>query len=333
MIEGRLAWGLLSTARINSVVIPPIGASMRSMLLAVASREAPKALAYAEARSIPRAYGSYEEMLADPDLDVVYNSLPNSLHAQWSIKALRAGKHVLCEKPMALTVAEADELAETAKSSGRVVAEAFMYRHHPQTRLVRKLVMEGAVGRVLSMRGSFTFGIKDESDPRLNGELGGGSIWDIGCYPISYARFVAGAEPVEARGRAVMGKGGVDEGFWGDLLFPKTEILAEGCLLQFDSGFRSPYRTRFEISGTEGTLTVSSPFKPEAGDTITLKRLDRTETIELAAVELYAGEIADIEAAVIDGKPQAVGLADSRGNAAAIVALIKAARSKSTVSL
>ncbi len=222
MSDRKLRWGLLSTARINRSVIPPLRMSPRNELVAVASRSKDKAEAYAKQWDIPRTFGSYEEMLADPGIDVIYNPLPNSLHAHWTIEAARAGKHVLCEKPLAISAAEVDAMVEAAKQAGVVVTEAFMYRHHPQTLKVKELVDGGAIGRLRMVRGSFSFNLSREGDVRLDPALGGGSIWDVGCYPISYARFIIGAEPIEVFGRQVLGQTGVDELFTGSLVFPTT---------------------------------------------------------------------------------------------------------------
>ncbi len=152
-----LNWGLLSTARINRSLIPPLRASKRNHLLAVASRSQESADAYAKEWKIPRAHGSYEALLADPEIDVIYNPLPNHLHAEWTIKAIEAGKHVLCEKPLALSVDDVDAIAAAAQKHGRVVAEAFMYRHHPQTLKVQELVQSGSLGTLKLLRGSFSF--------------------------------------------------------------------------------------------------------------------------------------------------------------------------------
>src|SRR5215208_6647003 len=181
-----LNWGLLSTARINNALIPPLKASKRNHLLAVASRSQGSADAYAKGKKISRAHGSYEAMLADPEIDVVYISLPNHLHAEWSIKAVAAGKHVLCEKPLALSPEEVEAIKEAARKHGRVVMEAFMYRHHPQTLKVQELVKEGSLGSLKLIRGSFSFLLAREEDVRLDPAMGGGSIWDLGCYPIGY---------------------------------------------------------------------------------------------------------------------------------------------------
>lgn len=211
MTNQPLKWGLLSTAKINRALITPLRASPRNRLAAVASRSQASADAYAREWSIPTAHGSYEALLADPEIDVIYNPLPNHLHKEWTIKALAAGKHVLCEKPIALTVAEVDEMAAAAQQYGRVLAEAFMYRHHPQTLKARELVASGAIGRLQLVRGSFTFNMNTDVNIRLNPEMGGGSIWDVGCYPISYARHIIGTEPLEVFGWQLTGSSGIDD--------------------------------------------------------------------------------------------------------------------------
>jgi predicted dehydrogenase len=296
-------------------------------LLAVASRDRSRSQAAARQWSIPRAYGSYEELLADAEVDVVYIPLPNSLHFDWTIAAVRAGKHVLCEKPLALDVESVDRMSAEANAAGRVVSEAFMYRHHAQTLKVKALIADGAVGSVRLVKGAFTFSLDREGDIRLCPELGGGSLWDIGCYPVSYARAILGEEPVEAFGWDVRGNTGIDESFAGQLRFPG------GALAQFDCGFRSPYRTAIEIVGSEGTLFVPRPFKPGIDETIQLARGGEAETIAVRSEELYAGEIEDIADAVLIGKPQRVSLADSRGNCATLVALLRSAREGRPVSL
>ena len=173
-----LRWGLLGTARINTAVIGPIKASPRNELLAVASRETDRAEAYAKEWGIPRAYGSYAALLADHNVDVVYIPLPNHLHAPWAIRAAAAGKHVLCEKPLAMSLQEVDGIASSARAAGVVVAEAFMYRHHPRTLKVKELVEAGAIGELHVLRGAFTFQLDRPGDIRLDPSMGGGSLWD-----------------------------------------------------------------------------------------------------------------------------------------------------------
>ncbi|MBL8049874.1 MAG: Gfo/Idh/MocA family oxidoreductase, partial [Anaerolineales bacterium] len=187
-MEKILNWGLLSTARINRALIKPLRASKRTNLLAVASRNIDSAQAYAHEYKIPRAHGSYEDLLNDPDIDIIYNSLPNHLHAEWTIKALQAGKHVLCEKPLALTLDEVDAMISASQETGNVLAEAFMYRHHAQTLKAKEIVDSGVLGKLQLIKGAFSFFLNREHDYRNFKEMGGGSIWDVGCYPISFTR-------------------------------------------------------------------------------------------------------------------------------------------------
>ncbi len=324
----KLRWGLLSTARINRAVIPPIRSSQRSELRGVASRDIVKAKEYAKDWQIPHAYGSYEELLADDKIDVIYNPLPNHLHAEWSIRAAEAGKHVLCEKPLALSVAEVDQMAAAAQRHNVVIAEAFMYKHHPQTLKVLELVEQEAIGEVLLVKGAFTFNLDRPDDVRWVPEWGGGSIWDVGCYPISFTRLVARAEPVEVFGWQVTGSTGIDVVFSGQMRF------ASGLLAQFDCGFRAPYRTAIEIVGTKGSIELASPFKPAGGEWIQIKHGDRREWIESPRSDhLYLGEIEDMEQAVLDGHAARVSLENSRGNIAVISALLESARCGQPVKL
>ena len=321
MTTKTLNWGLLSTARINRALIPPLQVSKRNHLLAVASRSQEVADAYAKEKKIPRAYGSYEALLADPEIDVIYNPLPNHLHAVWTIKAIEAGKHVLCEKPLALTVAEVDAIHAAAHKHGRVVAEAFMYRHHPQTLKVQELVKSGSIGSLKLIRGSFSFILSREEDIRLlDPAMGGGSIWDVGCYPISYARTVVGENPLEVFGWQVTGKTGIDETFVGQLRF------AGDVHAQFDSSFVIPNHSFMEIVGSEGTLSIPTPFKPGVNERIFLTRDEKIETIKVKGQELYLGEVEDMADAILLGKDSLVSLHDSRVNVAVINALLESAR-------
>jgi predicted dehydrogenase len=314
----KLRWGLLSTARINQALLPPLRASHRNELTAVASRDLERAQAYANEQNIPRVFGSYEEMLADPDVDVIYNPLPNSMHMEWTIKAAQAGKHVLCEKPMAITVEEVDAITTAAQQAGVVVMEAFMYLHHPQTLKVKELVESGAIGKLQLIRGSFTFDISDENDVRLNSSLGGGSIWDIGCYPISYARLIAGSEPVEVFGWQKTGAAsGVDESFFGQLHF-SNDVYA-----QFDCGFRTPQRTHLEVVGDKGSITIKVPFTPKLNEEIIVINGDEKQVITTPGEDLYLGEVENMADAILDDKATRISLADSRNNVATIKALLR----------
>lgn len=315
-----LRWGLLSTARINRALIPPLKASPRNQVSAVASRDLAKAQAYAREWNIPRALGSYEALLADPEIDVIYVSLPNHLHVAWAIRALEAGKHVLCEKPLAIRPGDVEALEAAAQRTGRIAMEAFMYRHHPQTLRVGELVRDGVIGAVQLVRGAFTFTLTRENDVRLNAAWGGGSLWDVGCYPVSYARYVIGAEPIEVFGQQFVGRRGIDESFVGQMRFPGDAFA------QFDCGFRSPYRAGMEIIGSEGVIALPEPFKPGLNSSLELRRGDQLETINIPGQELYLGEVENMADAILNGAAPRISLADSRANVATLLALYQSAR-------
>jgi len=319
-MEKILNWGLLSTAKINQALIKPLRASKRTRLLAVASRSLSSAESYAREWSIPRAHGSYEALLADPEIDVIYNSLPNHLHAEWTIKALQAGKHVLCEKPFALTLAEVDAMSQAARETGNVLEEAFMYRHHAQTLKVKEIIDSGALGKLQLIKGAFTFTLTREGDIRSKKEMGGGSIWDVGCYPISYARMIVGANPLEVFGWQVTGESGTDDSFIGQMKFEG------GIHAQFDSGFKSPDRSMIEIVGTDASLSIPNPFKPRKASEIYLSHGDKQEKIKIKGSELYLGEVEDMCDAITQNKAPRISHEDSRGNVAVILALLESAR-------
>ncbi len=323
-----LNWGLLSTARINNALITPLRASKRNQLLAVASRSQANADAYAKEKKISRAHGSYEALLADPEIDVIYISLPNHLHAEWTIKAVEAGKHVLCEKPLTLNVEQVDSVQAAARKHGRIVMEAFMYRHHPQTLKVQEIVKSGSLGTLKLIRGSFSFVLSREEDIRLlDPAMGGGSIWDIGCYPISYARKVVEENPLEVLGQQITGPTGIDETFVGQMRFAKD------VLMQFDSSFAIPFHAFMEIVGSEGTLNIPAPFKPGENEKIYLTRDDKTETIKIKGQELYIGEVENMADAILLDQEPRISLDDSRGNVLTITSLLESARTGKLVKL
>ena len=325
--DAPLRWGILGTARINRMLIPPLQTSPNNRLVAVASRELARGEEYAREWRIGRVHGSYEALLADPEIDAVYIPLPNHLHAEWTIKAARAGKHVLCEKPLALTLEDVDAMAAASREAGVVLAEGFMYRHHPQTLRVKQLLDEGAIGALRYLRGAFTFELTRPNDVRLRPEWGGGCLWDIGCYPVSFARFLVGAEPLEVFGSQVLGATGIDETFAGQAVFPGD------VLFQFDAGFRSPMRAEMELAGTKGSIRVHHPWRPEQDHPLLLSRDGRTEEISVPGEDRYLLEIEDVCAAVRTGRPPLFSLADSRANVAALLAFLRSAREDRPVRL
>lgn len=322
----RLRWGLLGTATINRHIIPAIRACDRSVLHAVGSRSATVARSYAEAWEIPHAFHSYDDLLAS-DVDVIYNSLPNSLHAEWTIRAAAAGKHVLCEKPLALTPGDVEAMAAAAEAHRRVVTEAFMYRHHAQTLRVQALVADGAIGEVRTIAGAFSFMRDRPSDPRLDPALGGGALWDIGCYPVTYAQMLAGAPATRVTGVQQTGPTGVDEDFTGIVEY------GNGVTGQAFASFRAGLQTFIRVIGSTGVLEIDHPFKPDTTERICLRRPTGVEWIDVEGRPLYVDEILDIERAVLDGAPPRISLAESRDTIATLSALYESARSGHPVRL
>lgn len=323
----KLRWGILGTARINRSIVGPLGMSPRNELVGIASRSLDRAREYAAEKGIPRAYGSYEDMLADREIDVVYNPLPNHMHAEWTIRACQAGKHVLCEKPITMTPEELDQVGNAARNAGVVVAEAFMYRHHPQTLAVLDMISSGRLGQVKVLKGQFSFTMSRPNNFRMVPEFGGGSIWDVGCYPISFARVLAGEEPLEVFGWQVVGPTGIDESFVGQMRF------AHDIHMQFDSSFVTHFDNYIEIVGTQGILNIPHPAKPETDDRMYLTRDDKVETIEIKSKMLYLYEVEDMADAILLGRAPRISLDDSRANIRTILALLESAQSGKPVKL
>lgn len=256
-LEGMVRWGILSTAEINNEIIPVFDGLAVASLQAVASRDNKRARAYADANRIPRSFGSYEALIADPDIDCVYISLPNSMHAEWTEKALEAGKHVLCEKPLTPSVREAKRLFEVARLNDRILMEAFMYRHHPQTLRIRELIDEGVVGDLQVMRSSFNFKTANPStDVRYDPKLSGGALLDVGSYCVSLHNFVMDSAPTKVNGLAREVQSGIEEGFVGQMQYDS------GVLAQFDVSLFTPLDIGFTAIGNEGKLSVKTPWYP-----------------------------------------------------------------------
>jgi predicted dehydrogenase len=221
---------------------------------------------------------------------------------------------------MALSLDELDAMAQAARDTGLVLAEAFMYRHHSQTLRVKEIVDSGELGEIQLIKGYFTFTLDREDNYRWMTKMGGGSIWDVGCYPISYARSILGAEPIEVFGWQVTGQGGSDDSFIGQMKFK------DGIHMQFDCGFRSPSRSLIEIVGTNATLNIPNPFKPGLQNEIYLTRKDKTKKVKISGSELYLGEVEDMCDAILLQKPTRIPLSDSRNNLVAILALLESAK-------
>ncbi|MFZ0089900.1 MAG: Gfo/Idh/MocA family oxidoreductase [Solirubrobacteraceae bacterium] len=313
-----MRFGLLSTARINDRFLAGVAASQSCDVLAIASRDRARAADYAREHGIERAYGTYEELLADPDVEAVYVSLPNGLHVEWTRRALDAGKHVLCEKPLSRRAGEARAVFDLAEETGRVLTEAFMYRHHPQTARVAELVSAGALGRLRLVRASFGFLLRDAGNPRLSAALEGGALMDVGCYCVNAARLLAG-EPVAVSAMQVRGPDGVDVSFAGVMRF------ADGVLATFDSGFVFAH-SALEVVGEEASLFVADPWHCRRPG-IELRHDGATERVAIADADPYRLEADDLAAAVRERRPPLLGRADGIGQARTIEALYWSAES------
>ncbi|MGH2896475.1 MAG: Gfo/Idh/MocA family protein [Solirubrobacteraceae bacterium] len=323
MSERTAQWGLLSTARINDKFLAGMAQSPGSAVLAVASRDRARVERYASERGIERAYDRYEALLADPDIDAVYISLPNSLHLEWTGRALEAGKHVLCEKPLSRRAADVRAAFDLAERHDRLLMEAFMYRHHPQTARVVDLVESGAIGRLRLIRAAFSFHFDDPGDVRLSAELDGGSLMDVGSYCVNAARLLAG-EPEQVSGTQVLGGGGVDVVFGGWMRF------AGDVIAHFDSGLILDDRFDLEVVGEQASLFVADPWHC-ATPGIELRRAHTTELIEVPAADPYGLEAANLAAAIHGEAVPLLGRADAEGQARAIEALYASADSGTPV--
>jgi len=328
----KIRWGLLSTANINRRVIPAIRESGQGELVAVASRLKRKAKEYAKRWEIPQVFGSYQQMLDSGAVDAVYISLPNFLHAEWTIKALRAGVHVLCEKPFAVSLEEVDAMIAAKEETGLVLAEAFMYRHHPQTRIAGEIVRSGQLGEISMVRGVFDFSMPAERrqapDVRLVPAWGGGCLWDVGVYPLSFAQFIMDGPPEQVMGAQWLGETGVDEVFTGQMIYFGNRFA------QISSAFHTPFHSFVEVIGTGGRLHISAPFVGVEDSQMTFIGEDReTEVIPVPEKYLYLGEIEDMHAAILEGAPNYLTLEESRNHVRTVLALYESARTGKVVSI
>jgi xylose dehydrogenase (NAD/NADP) len=310
-------FGVLSTARINRLVLAGAAKTDRVEVVAVASRDGDRASTYALEHGIDRAYEGYDALLADPDVDAVYIPLPNALHVEWSIRALEAGKHVLCEKPFSRRPEEVERAFEVAEREGRLLMEAFMWRHHPQTKRLSELLEDAAVGDLRLIRAAFSFALTDLANVRLRADLDGGSLMDVGCYCVSAARLLAG-KPERAAGVQVLAPSGVDARFAGTLLHPGRVVS------HFHSGFDVPGRSELEVIGSDGSLSVSDPWHTrEPG--IELRRGDAVEWIEIEHADSYTLELENLADAIQGRGEPLLGREDAVGQARAIAALYASA--------
>ena len=318
-------WGILSTANINRKVIPGAHASEKVELIAVASRDLRRAEEYAREWEIDRAYGSYEALLEDDDVEAVYISLPNTLHCEWSIKAMEAGKHVLCEKPLSRHPDEVARTFEASDRTGMLMSEAFMYRHNPQTKQLRQLVDEGAIGDLRLVRSCFSFSLYDAENIRLRTEVEGGSLMDVGCYCVSGSRLLAG-EPDQVYGQQLVGPSGTDWVFTGTMRFP-GDVFA-----QFDCGTALPERDELEVIGSDGSLFLDDPWHCRE-PVIELRRDGGMERIEVEPADSYRLELENLSDAIRGATDPLLGREDAVAQARVIDALYRSAVSGTAASL
>jgi xylose dehydrogenase (NAD/NADP) len=315
-----VSWGLLSTGRINLPILAAARASDRADVMAIASRDSLRAEAYAREHGLERSHGSYEALLEDPDVEAVYISLPNGLHTPWTLRALEAGKHVLCEKPFSRRLQDVERAFDLAESLGLVLSEAFMYRHHPQTAKLAELVAEKAIGQLRVVRAAFSFPLaaeRGEGDTRFDPELEGGALMDVGCYCVNAIRLLAG-EPERVKAEQVLGPSGVDVVFAGTLSHP------DGVVAHFDCGFVLPRRSELEVVGEEGSLFVATPFLVSS-PAIELRRADEVEHVVVEPGDSYQLELENVSAAIRGEATLLLGRDDAVGQARTIEALYGAA--------
>ncbi len=322
-MSDKVRWGILSTANIGRRVIPAIHASHNGLVAAVGSRSLERAQAFAEEQHIPRAYGSYENLLADNSIDAIYLPLPNSMHAEWSIKCAEAGLPTLCEKPFARDAFEAQSIVDAFSRQGVLLAEAFMYRFHPQHAKVKEIVAAGGIGELQFINSSFTFPISDEANIRLSKSLSGGSLMDVGCYCVNLMRFMTGEEPERVTASAGIGKTtGVDEALAGTLEFPS------GVIGHFESGLRAYRQHSYTLKGSSGMITVPTSFVPDkTADTIVQhwQDDDYTEHI-IPAIDHYQLMAEDFADALLNERAPRFPPADAVNNMVVVDALLAGAR-------
>ncbi len=305
----QLNWGILGCARISRRgLIPGIQGSRTGRLAALASRDGDKARRWAAEFGIAKAYSSYEDLLGDHEITAVYIPLPNELHLPWTLRAAAAGKHVLCDKPLGLNAAEAEEMVSECRRRGVVLMEGFMWRHHPRTSKVIELVGAGRIGDVRLVRCSFSFGI-DRDDWRLDPGRGGGSLWDVGCYGVNTCRLVCGAEPSHVAATARWWPSGVD------MTLVATLRFTDGAIGQVDCSFELPYRCHFEIVGTRGAIEVPDAYVPGDRPEVIVRYGESIERLPVPAANQYSAMVDHFSRCVAAGRtegPAEDGLANMR---------------------
>ncbi len=332
----RLRWGILSTADINNLMIPAIRKNPRCDLNAIASRDAGKAMKYASKHGISIAYGSYEQLLSDEEIDAVYISLPNSLHHEWCLKAARAGKHVLCEKPLAITVESCREIILEAEKNNIFLQEGFMYRYHPRTCKIKEVVDQNFDQNMNYLYGVFSYFYEDAygkhpiTNYRMTPEMGGGCLWDIGTYVVNFMRYLIGSEPIE-----VYGSMRNYPGFQVDGLFCGMMRFENSIIAQFQCSYLHPQRTSTEIYGDNCSLTIPHSYCLvwDKSEPVVLTNKDGDTFLEESSANSYEMEVEHFSNCILDKKERDVKLIDALNNIKVVVALHDAARNGCVVKI
>ncbi len=317
-MDRKIRYGILGYARIaENQLIPAMATASNAVPYAIASSR-PESLAAAQAKfGFPKAYADYGALLQDPMVDAVYIPLPNALHKEWTLRAVRAGKHVLCEKPLALSEVDCLEMASAAQEHGVLLMEAFMYRFTTRTHKLMELLDAGAIGEVRHINSGFRFYLADHSDIRLNPELGGGSLWDVGCYPVNLLGMILKQEPESVRALQT-GFQGVDRSLSAVLRYPG------GVLCTINSGFDSHSVMHTEINGTEGTLLMRDSFD-ETDTPLLMIKNDTATDIPVPACSRYVLEIEEFSSAILEGRAPALSLQETLRNVRLIERILRAA--------
>ncbi len=327
----EIRWGVLGNANIaRKCVLPALNKSNNGCVVALATRSPETAQSLAAEHGIARVYDDYQKLLDDPAIDAVYIPLPNHLHRPWTLKALTAGKHVLCEKPLAMNSAEAEQMAAAAGRADRLLMEAFMYRFHPRSRKIKALVSQGAIGKVHSVRCAFCFKMDDSvlqtgNNYRLDNQMGGGALMDVGCYGVSLARWLLGQEPVRVQAQAVYDDNGIDLHVAGILQF------ADGALATIEAGFITALQQTYSVTGSHGAIDVPhDAFIPWEKETVfTVRRVDDGTGQEhtIAGVDEYRCMVEHFSATLLNNTELDFAIQDSIANMRVIEALARSARS------
>lgn len=319
-MKSIIRWGILGTANIAKIAVAPaIKEARNAELVAIAGRNGDKIARFTKVYPCEKTYFSYEELLADKEIDAVYIPLPNSLHREWAIKAMMQGKHVLCEKPLGCTAEEVRQMIQTSKDYGVLLEEAFAYRHNPLIIQLKELIDAGKIGNVKHIQSSFSFLLTNREDIRLNKVMGGGAIYDIGCYPIHLIRYLAGQEPNKVISSLSFDK-------------EKNVDVSSSAILEFPNGikgslycsFESPFHITCEVSGEKGILTCRRPFNQEGDLEIIFKSSDseNEEVIGIHSPNNYTLEVEDFSECILMGTKPLVTLEDSLNNAIVIDSIL-----------